>query len=322
MVNTKPQAYLFVGDDNFLKEKAISELASSVLGDSSKDLDYKVYYGGESEPNEIISQINTIPFLASKRLVVIRHLEKTSPEFRSRLSSYLERPLKSTCLILEASGDSILGDPAGIASRASVRRFGQITAREILAWIKDALAAAGKKIAPEAATLLGEMHGQDLLSISQELDKLASFTGDRPEIRVADVEEIAGRGLVSSAFDLADAMGSGAADKAIGICADLLSHGKKEYEITGLLCWHLKRLLKARTLQARGESDNRVAAAVRISPKYRAEFFRQLSGFSVARLKAGIKTLLEADLDIKRTRFDPTLVLEFALISLCRRASS
>ena len=74
MVNTKASVFLFAGDDTYLKEKAIKDLTSSILDGSSKDLYYKVFYGGEVEPTEIIDQIDTIPFLARRRLVVLRGL--------------------------------------------------------------------------------------------------------------------------------------------------------------------------------------------------------------------------------------------------------
>jgi DNA polymerase-3 subunit delta len=319
MVKQSPPVFLFIGNDSYLKEKAVKDLISSLPGTSSKDLDHKVFYGGEASQNEVLDHINAMPFLASRRLVVIKDLEKTSAEFMASLMNYMKNPSRSTCLVLEASGDSILKEYAEISKYASVKRFGELSGREVAAWINDFLTAMKKKMDADAAALLREMYGHNLLALTQELEKLAAFVGKRAEIKAGDVEEVVGKSLIASTFDLADAIGAKKTEKALRICRELLSAGKKEFEIIGLLCWHFKRLLKAKTLQSRGESDNRIASGLRIGQKYWAGFFKQVSGLGIGQIKAGIRSLLEADLDIKRTRFDYTrsnLVLEFAIIKL------
>jgi DNA polymerase-3 subunit delta len=320
MVNTKSPVFLFIGNDSYLKDKAIKDLVSSLPEGSSRDLDHKVFYGGEARPAEVLDCINALPFLASRRVVIIRDLEKTPSEFMSGLMRYIKKPLASTCLILEASGESVLKEYADLSVYARVQQFGEMSAREAAAFIKEFLAVRKKKIHPDAAALLREMHGQNLLVLTQELEKLVSYTGARLEIVVKDVEGIVGKSMISSTFDLADAIGAKKADAALRICSELMTAGKKEYEIIGLLCWHFKRLLKAKKLQASGESDNRIAYGLRIGQKYWPGFFKQVAGLKAGRIKAGIKALLEADLDIKRTRFDyahQSLVLEFLILKLC-----
>jgi DNA polymerase-3 subunit delta len=320
MVNTKSPVFLFVGNDSFLKDKAIKDLVSSLPEGSSKEFDKKVFYGGEADPREVLDHINAVPFLASRRVVIIRDLEKTPSEFMSSLMNYIKKPLASTCLILEASGESVLKEFADISDRVSIRKFGEMNSREVIALIRDFLSGRKKKIHPDAAALLMEMHGQNILVLTQELEKLVSYTGERAEIGIRDAEEIVGKSMISSTFDLADAIGAKKADSALRICRELMTAGKKEYEIIGLLCWHFKRLLKAKTLQARGESDNRIAYGLGIRQKYWPGFFKQVAGLKASRIKTGIKVLLEADLHIKRTRFDyahQSLVLEFLILKLC-----
>lgn len=319
MVNQRSPVFLFLGSDDYLKEKAVKELASSLLEDSNKDLDYKVFYASETEPAEALDHINTIPFFASRKLVVIKGFDKASDEFIERLINYSKKPLKTTCLILEASGESILKDYPEITKHVGLRRFGEMTARESDAWIKDYLSGRNKRMAADAVALFKEACGRDMMAMSQELEKLAAYTGEKAEISYNDVETLVGKSLISSTFELADSIGSGRTADALHICHDLITSGKKEYEIIGLLCWHFKRMLKAKTLQMKGESDNRIAFSMRIGQKHWPGFFRQVSGTSIDGIRSKIRSLLEADLDIKRTRFDPSLVLEFAVMKLSGR---
>ena len=115
MVNPRPSVFLFAGNDTYSKEQAIKKLKSSLLDSSSLELDYKVFDGVDAEVRDILDYVSTIPFLASKRLVIIKHFEKFSKEDTSRLISYIKNPIKSTCLVLDAEDDSLLKDYPGIS---------------------------------------------------------------------------------------------------------------------------------------------------------------------------------------------------------------
>lgn len=319
MVNSKPSVFLFIGNDIYLKNRALEELSSSLLDRSSKELDYKVFYGGDLDIAEVLDHANTIPFLASKKLIVIKDAEKISREEASRLITYIKNPISSTCLILESADDSFLSGENDVAGYVNVRRFDNLSDNELSAWIKRLISkkSGSKTISTDAVESIKELQGQDLLSLDQELEKLIAFVGEKGEISSDDVGEVVGRTLTVSAFDLADAIETKKIDDALSIIADLILSGKKHYEIIGLLCWHLKRVMKAVMLREKGESDFRIANALRISKRYADDFFGQLAALDLGKVRLRMQILLEADLDLKRTKYDPALVLEFAVIRMC-----
>jgi len=317
MVNSKFPVFLFIGNDSYLKEKAIEDLTSSLLDHSSRQLDYKIFYGGETEAREILDYVTTFPFLAARRLAFVKDLEKLPPEFKAPLVAYVKKPLKSTCLILESKDSSILDEYGELSKYVNINRFDGLKDSEALSWVKKFLASRDKKIENDAALLLREMRGQDLLSLTQELEKLIAFIGERDCIKVSDVEEVVGRSLIASAFDLTDAIGKKDIEDALRIVSDLISAGKKHYEIIGLLSWHVKRLLRAKMLQAKGQTDSHIVNLLKLSRRYSDQFFKQLRLIQIPQMRSKMAVLFEADLDIKRTKFDPTLVLEFAIIKLC-----
>ena len=313
----KPSAFLFIGEGGYLKDKAVEDLAASLLDGSSRQLDYKVFYGSEADTREVLDYITTIPFLASKRVAVIKEFEKLPKEDISRIVTYLKKPSKSTCLVLDTKDDSLLKEHGDITHYVNVQRFGILSDYEVFSWIKQFLAPKNKSIKEDAARELKELQGGNLSMLAQELEKLVSFIGDKETIELSDVEELVGKTPTLSAFDLTAAIEKCRMNEAIDIISDLLLGDKKHYEIIGLLCWHFNRLFKAKTLQAKGEDNARIAGSLRISRRYSADFFKQLEGFSMDQIRSKLRILLEADLDIKRSRFDPALVLEFAVIRLC-----
>jgi DNA polymerase-3 subunit delta len=288
MVNLKPSVFLFVGNDGYSKEKEIEEISGSLFDGSSRELDYKVFYGGEADAREIIDYINTVPFAASKRLAVVKGFDKLPQEEKARLIASIEKPLKSACLVLETGGNF---EYSRLPGHVKVRRFAEPADSQVLPWMKKILASKGKAIQGKAAMILKELRGKDLASLSQELEKLSLFVGERKEVEAADVEAVVEKSLTASAFDLADAVEAKDVNKALDIVSGLVRAGKRPHEITGLLCWHFKKILRAKIRRSRPRD--------------------------IERIRAKMAILLEADLAIKRPRYDPAFALEFAIIRLC-----
>lgn len=315
---TKSPVFLFIGSDSYLKDRALEELTSSLLDSSSKELDYKVFYGGDSDIREILDCAGTIPFLAKKKIIVIKNAEKFSKEDKERLTVYIKNPIHSTCLVLQANDESFLTEN-GAGEHINIRRFDSLSDHDLNLWVKNFLTSTGtgKKMSPDAVETLKELQGQDLLSLQQEIEKLIAFIGQRDEIKADDVEAVVGKSLVTSAFDLTAAIEQNRIDNAMRVIADLVLTGKKHYEIIGLLCWHLKRLMKARMARDKGEPDSRILSALRIPRRHADDFFAQLAILDIGKIRSRMQVLLEADLDLKRTKYDPALILEFAVIRMC-----
>lgn len=308
-------AFLFIGEDGYLKEKAIEDLASSLLDSSSRQLDYKIFYCPEADARSILEYATTIPFLAPKRVTVVKDVEKLSKEDISKLTAYLKNPSKSTCLVLESKDDSMLKEFSETGLK--VQRFDDLEGYELLSWVRQYVAKKGKSISEDAARELKELQGANLLSTAQELDKLIAFIGDRHEIETGDIEGLVGKSLIISAFDLTRSIESNRIDDAIRTVSDLMLGGKRPHEIIGLLCWHFTRILRAKVLLSRGESVSHISSILRVGRRYSDDFFQQVKRFTDSEIKSKIRGLLEADLDIKRTKFDPALILEFVIIRLC-----
>jgi DNA polymerase-3 subunit delta len=317
MVATKPSVFLLIGQESYLKDLAINDLKRSVLDSPSAELDYKVFRGGETTAKEILDYAATFPFFPGMRLVVVKDAQNLSQEDRSRLASYADKPSKFTCLVIDSKSESILKDFASVSDRIKVSRFDELSDREISRWITGFLSSRGKRIEEEALSVLKELRRRDLSGLTNELEKLISFAGERNEITAGDVENLVGASAFTSSFDLVALIDKKDITGAIRLISDLMSSGKKAYEIIGLLCWHFKNLMRAKAMELKGEGRERIIAALKINRRYADEFMDKISSARIEDIRGKLKVLLEADLDIKRTRFNPSLVLEFAVIRLC-----
>lgn len=317
MVNTSSPVFLFVGTERYLKEKAINDLRSSLLDSSSGELDYKVLHGADTSADEILACASTIPFFSSKRLIVIKDFEKLSKEDIARLINYIKKPNQYTCLVVDAKDGALLKDDPSIAGYVKTLKFSGPTDTELSSWISRFISSKDKTIDEDAIEVLKELQGGDLLNLSQELEKLITFTGERKKITINDVEEIVGKSAIASAFDIAKAVGEKDTSRAISIVHDLTSSGKRPYEIIGLLAWHFKTIMKIKEFVSQGETEFAILQKLGIWRKNSRSLFLQAGLYSADQIGSKLGILLEADLGIKRARYSPSLVLEFAVIRLC-----
>lgn len=308
---------LFAGPEDHLKAKAIDALKASVLGGRSDGLDYRLFRGGDSSVKDLLDCAATIPFSSPRRLIVLKDPEDLSKDDLPFLISYIRKPSKFTCLVLDSPDDGLLRYLGPDAAGVSVSRFDRLPERDLVRWIKDFLASRGKRINPAAAELLKELQGNDLLSLAQELEKLSAFTGARPEITADDIEAMVGRSSMQDAFRIVKLVTAADAGGAVRIAGDLAAAGKKPYEIIGLLAWHFKNIMRARVLLGKGLAPYKAAAMLGIGRNYAGDFLREARRAHPAGIRTRLRVLLEADMDIKRTRFDPGIALELAIIRLC-----
>lgn len=312
-----PAAILISGTEKYLKEKAINDLRLSLLDGSSGELDYKVLHGPETSADEILSLASTIPFFSSKRLIVIKEFDKLPKEDSRRVLDHIKNPDKHACIVVESKDDSIIKDDPSLAGCMKIMKFSSPTESEISSWVSKFISSAGKAIDENAIDILKELKGQDLLGLSQELEKLITYTGSRNKITSSDVEGLVGKSVMASAFDIAHAAAEADTAKAISIVRELSVYGKRPYEIVGLLAWHFKTLSRIRSLLSNGGTEYSITRQLGLTRRNAHLFFIQSSLYTDKELGSKLDILLEADLGLKRARYSPSLILELAIVRLC-----
>jgi len=261
--------------------------------------------------------VRTIPFFSAKRLVVIRDFDSLPREDISRLVEYLINPPSHTCVVIDVLDESALRVYKQSIKHVKLLRFEALTDAGLSAWIKNVALSLGKTIESEAIEMLKELAGHDMLALSQEMSKLVTFVGVKAVISSGDVDLMVGNSSSVSAFELTWAIGDRSVERAMNLVRKLIMSGKNHNEIVGLLSWHMKRLLKVKRLLAAGQTEQAISYMLKVPRRYHQDLFRQAGAFSLAGIRSKIAILLETDLDLKRTRFDPTCIIEFGIIRLC-----
>ena len=161
--------YLVVGEEVFLRNKAIEGLRGVVCGEDESNLAFHRIDGKLGKMAEFLDAARSLPlFLQATdrpcQLVVIRSFEPGTAAESELLAEYLDSPVSATCLVFEAPTlDSRRASAKLLTNRATKINCQRIeSTAEVRRWIENSANARGFSMAPGAIDYLLEMVGLEL----------------------------------------------------------------------------------------------------------------------------------------------------------------
>ena len=213
--------------------------------------------------------------------------------------------------------------------------------------IRDILAKRGKRLAPDAFSLLGEKTGFKLRDSMKEIEKLIVHVGDRETIDRNDIDAVVEKTAEDSVFDLTSAIVEKNAGKALQVLRQLFDQGVSHILILTMIAREVRLLLQGKILLESGEvpafrrpdmdyGDFQVGiypSVKNLVDKYGGKgkwlatqhpyviykTFRNAGIFSREELIGYMENLADLDLALKSSAIDPKLALNHLLIGMCQR---
>ena len=267
--------YLFEGEEEYTKRSALQALREKVAGgDFAAMNDTRLE---DPAPDALIAAAETLPFLSGRRFLEVRDCAMLLPgkakdydedSAVKRLDAYLDQLPETVCLVFfvrgKADGRKKLYQI--LRKKAVIVSFDPLEDRELARWIAQTLNREGKKISMAACQRLWFSAGRDLTLLSNEIGKLAAFTGDRDEVTEADVAAICVQSTEYRVYDMADALLSGQGKKALGMLDALLRDGEERLMLLSMLGRQCRQLRYAKALAAMGAQQGDIASRLGIPP--------------------------------------------------------
>jgi DNA polymerase-3 subunit delta len=298
--------YALIGDEDFLKRRARERIIATAIGEEDPAFAVSVYAGDKLDFSTARNDLETLPFLAPCRVVVVESADLFVTENRPALEAYVARPSSVGVLVLDVKTfpdntklAKALPDAAKIACKAPAPH----KLYELLPWCAEwARTAHKKKLAPDAAELLLELVGPSMGLLDQELGKLAVAVGAKSDITADDVDRFVGRSKAAYVFHIMDAIGNGRPGEALSILEELFTEGEDPMAILGPLTSQLRKLAlvaRLRSTDAMVLSQAMDAAGVPKFAPIREGFERQLNHLGLRRLFKLTDWLVEINLGLK-----------------------
>ncbi|MCP4003288.1 MAG: DNA polymerase III subunit delta [bacterium] len=317
-----PPVVLVTGDSNTLRDAAIAELREQVIGEGPRDFNEDRFdlAGPKVDPGSVISVARTHPVMAPGRLLIVRGLgaKKAAKFIEQALIPYLEDPVGTTCLILEAEKlDKRLKWVKRVAKLGKLLDCaGPKRPAEAKQFVERRLKTLGKKPGQGTASALVELVGPDLDRLHMEIEKLVLYLGDRQEAGADDVAEVTGHLRPTALYELTDAIGRRKLAEALKILRQLTEHGEAPLAILGALANHFRRLLRAR--ECRPLEAREVEARLSVHPYAARMLVEQARGFDLRRLRVCLEAVRRTDEALKgRLPLTPGLAIERLVLAVC-----
>ena len=292
------------------------------LGDSDPDFAVSIIPGDKTDFTTIRNDLDTVPFLATTRIVVVEQADSFVTANRSALEQYVLAPSKVGILILDVKSFPETTKLAKALPTAAKVQCKAPAIGKLPEWCRSwAESQHRKKLMPDAAELLVDRVGSGMGLLDSELNKLAITIGTETEIRAEHVDKLVSQTRAADAFKIMDAIGAGQPAVALSILARLFEQGEDPLAILGPLGYQLRKLATVGRLISQGESLGPAMdqAGVPKWPQARQGFEKQVRHLGRRRLNQLGEWLVEINLGLKGgSPLPPRLQMERLIVQLAR----
>lgn len=309
--------YIIVGTEHFLTHAAL-KMVRGAVEEGGTDLATKVVSGKEARAEVVLGALRTVPMLGGRPMVIIREGEAVPKATLDALADYAERPLESATLVIVADKLDGRSRFMQLASKnGAVLEAKPLYMDKVPQWINMEVKKSGRQISLDAAKFLADMVGSDLGPLSQAIERVILYVGDRKTIDTKDIEESIAETHQHTVFELTDAVGLRLMPKAISLLHNVLEGGESPILVLNMLARHLRILSKAKEITGRMDPKE-IAKYLGVHPFFAKNYLGQARGFSKGELKAGFKILSRCDRELKSSRLPKERVIERALFELIK----
>ncbi len=312
--------YVLHGDEDFLKRQVLAVLRKVIFGAEGNEFGLSMQSGDKADFAAVHSELETVPFLSPRRLVVIDAADPFVTGFRSSLEKYVAMPAQTGILVLD-----VKSWPSNTKLYKMIPSAGSITckapaAQRLVDWcVKWSASRHGKEISQPAARLLVDLVGEEMGILDQELAKLAIYAAKASKINADDVDQLVGRSREQKTFKIFDAIGGGRPTEALTILDQLLDQGEEPLAVLGAFSWQLRRLAKAGRLARQGAPLGLAIEQAGFQVYARQGVEQQLRHLGRRRLSRLYDWLLEANSGMKGgSQLPARTVLERLVVQLAR----
>ncbi len=307
------------GDDASLVLDAVSRLLSELAGDDPFAVED--VSDAEDPVAAAVDAGHTPPFLADRRIIVLRDVGRFRSEELGPVLEYLDDPSATTVLVLVAGG----GQTSTRLTNA-VRRVGHVTDVTVpsgkgrSSWLNDQVATGPVKVDRAAADLLNAHLGEDMGRLPGLLTMLGAAYGEGARVGVDELTPFLGEAGGVAPWDLTDAIDAGATELALGQLHRMLAAGERHpLVVMATLHRHYAAMLG---LDGSGATtENEAAELLGVKPYPAKKALTQSRRLGHAGLRRALELLAAADLDLRGASAWPEeLVLEVLVARLSRLA--
>ena len=280
----------------------------------------------KEDGDKIISEILAMPFLATRRLIVIKNLLASKlTDLKEEIAGRIEKktlPESNVVVIWEAADDFKLKDSKELFTLLLKEKykehFGALSASEISAWVAQEIKSRGGTVSSAALAYLTTQAGHDLWLMNSLIEELTAYKNGA-EIGIGDIKKFAEEKADDNIFNLVDAIVGKQPKLVFRMIREQYKKGEDCQFIFAMLARQFKILLQIRDLFLREDnlSSDTVAKKLGVHSFVVKKSLPLVKRYSMADLTGIYRRILDLDKNIKTGRGEPEALLDILVAKIC-----
>ena len=313
-----PSLLLFEGEAEILKQEAFRRLRHLLLPEGLEDLNETLL--DQPDTDALIAAAETVPFMADRRLVVVRdHPALTGrAEGDDRLAAYLPQVPPSAVLLFYCTRkpDGRKKLYTTLKKAGAVVSFDPPRDRELTSFVVDAFHRRGRECDQRTAEYLIFTSGPDVSVLTTEIEKIAAHSRDGAPVHPDEITLLATPSAECTVFQLTDAVVAGQNDRAFTLLRNQLRAGTDRLYMLAMLLRQFRLLQHVKIMQFEKKNPSFIRSALGV-PAFAAEqYLRQAASLSNRQVKSAVSVCFETEAAVKSGRLNAEGSLEMVMIQL------
>ena len=222
--------YMLLSKDDFQRKSAYDTLLKYLLVEQSDSLALKVYDDGKVDIDAVLSELNSLGFFSTKKIIVIHQAQDLLKPAIEKLVNYFQNPNPSSFLVITATSvaaNTIFykkSEVAGVILDIPEEKAWE-KEKSLKDWIENIFIEKGKSFDSQVSFQLLKQIGTSQALLFQEIEKLLCYVGDRKHISLQDIQDICISINVENVWQLGESIFRRDAKTALRISLNLLHDG-------------------------------------------------------------------------------------------------
>ena len=340
--------YIFVGDEVFFRRRCREAILEHLVPPDLRDFSLFEFDLAETDLAEVLDRARTPSLMAPFQVFFVRGVKALygrgshDAEFEA-VAEYVRNPNPDALLVFIADHISIpadarrmemtdrdrfdrlretLGEYCGLVELARVEEG------DAVRWVVETAAAQQVNVEADAARELVDSLGADMMMISNELEKLMLYAGERKKVTLGDVETMILAAKQRSLYELTDAISAKDRKRALEILDAILSSSEGEESAIGHLFMLAKTFRQMLVILEKNVRDSRAIwqalwQGFRVPPFAAEDIIRQARRYKSRReITLALRLIAKADFALRSNPPSKRMILENLVLQLASEPKS
>lgn len=310
--------YLWYGEEDYFIQQNLGKIRERMDG-ASRELNYGVFAGAALDWPSLLTQLQTPPFLAAQRFVVIEEQlgwiskQKKEELFLKTLHNMAEG---THLVVIEKSLDKRKKLTKSLMQLAEVKEYPALDLLRARRWLATYAQQHQVPLSGPVQEILLQRVGLNAWQLSQEVQKLALFHQPEQPLIPEHLELLVSPTEEEKVFELLDAIALRQGEEAYSLLQQSFRSGSHPLQLLRLLTNHFRRLLFMRDALDQGQSSPDLLVKLLATHPYAAKkIAQQVRRFRLKELQERYLQLADADWDIKRGHITGEMALELFVVA-------